>query len=292
MANNWYFEEKGERVGPFDDRGIKREVAAGRLTADTLVWNERMVDWTPASKTELVNSIPSSPIEPDVEVVEVSDASGASSELPGANSAADILQSDSAEVAQCANCGGMFKNDELVDIDGAPVCADCKPQYLRKLQEGGDVNSVYFRYAGFWIRALALFIDGLILTVVQIPLTILFAAAVGAVGSAFDNSETAGSMAVILIQIVNMAISMGIQLLYNVIFLVKKGATPGKMALGLRVINADGSKQISYGKAIGRYFAKMLNGFTLNIGYMMAGWDSEKRGLHDRICDTRVIYTK
>ena len=292
MANNWYFEENGERVGPFDDRGIKKEAAAGRLSDDTLVWNEQMVDWTPASHTELRNSLSYGADEPDVEVVEVPDASGSFSSESSDAPAAPLLQSSSADIAQCANCGGMFKNDELVDIDGAPVCADCKPQYLRKLQEGGDVNSIYFRYAGFWIRALALILDGLILMVVQIPLSLLFAAAVGAVGAAFGDSEIASAVAVIVIQIVNMLFSIGIQLLYDVLFLVKKGATPGKMALGLRVINADGSKQISYGKAIGRYFAKMLNGFTLNIGYMMAGWDIEKRGLHDRICDTRVIYSK
>jgi uncharacterized RDD family membrane protein YckC len=49
---------------------------------------------------------------------------------------------------------------------------------------------------------------------------------------------------------------------------------------------------ISYGRSTGRYFAKMLNGFTFYIGFLMAIWDDEKRALHDRICTTRVIRTQ
>ena len=73
-------------------------------------------------------------------------------------------------------------------------------------------------------------------------------------------------------------------------FLVKKNATPGKMVCGLKVINADGTEEISVGKAIGRHFAKMLSGIILYIGYLMAAFDSEKRALHDHMCNTRVIW--
>jgi uncharacterized RDD family membrane protein YckC len=69
------------------------------------------------------------------------------------------------------------------------------------------------------------------------------------------------------------------------------GATPGKMALGLKIVRPDGGP-ISAGRAVGRYFAEILSALTLMIGYMMAGWDSEKRALHDRIADTRVIKTR
>jgi uncharacterized RDD family membrane protein YckC len=95
-----------------------------------------------------------------------------------------------------------------------------------------------------------------------------------------------------MLQVINISMSIIITMLYAVFFLVKKGATPGKMALGLRVINADGSREITYGKAFGRYFAKWLGYLTFYIGFMMAGWDDEKRALHDRICATRVIYSK
>ncbi|NOY75628.1 MAG: RDD family protein [Kiritimatiellaeota bacterium] len=288
MASNWYFEENGERVGPFDDAEIKDIISQGRLTADTLVWNENMTDWANGSETELRVFFDQGTGGDAVEVVEISEEP-----YPVASRQADKpIEVDAAEVAQCANCGGMFKTDELVDIDGATVCADCKPQYLRKLQEGGESNSIFYHYAGFWIRALAIIIDWFILFAIQFPISIVFGVVIGMVGAMFKNSEIAGTVSVVLIQIVNMLVSLSIQMLYEVIFVVKKSATPGKMALGLKVINTDGTTQISYGKSFGRYFAKMLNGFTLYIGYMMAGWDDEKRGLHDRICETRVIYSK
>ena len=47
--------------------------------------------------------------------------------------------------------------------------------------------------------------------------------------------------------------------------------------------------KLSYARSLGRHFAKHLSSFALFIGYIMAGLDEEKRALHDRICDTRVI---
>jgi uncharacterized RDD family membrane protein YckC len=65
-------------------------------------------------------------------------------------------------------------------------------------------------------------------------------------------------------------------------------ATPGKLALELKVVRPNGAR-LSLGRSVGRYFAKRLNLLTACIGYIMAGFDSEKRGLHDLICDTRVV---
>ncbi len=56
-------------------------------------------------------------------------------------------------------------------------------------------------------------------------------------------------------------------------------------------MRADGTP-LSTGRIIGRHFAEMISNMILCIGYMMAGWDDEKRALHDRICDTRVIRTR
>lgn len=60
------------------------------------------------------------------------------------------------------------------------------------------------------------------------------------------------------------------------------------MALKLKIVRPNGDP-ITYGRALGRYFGEMLSGLILCIGFMMAGWDEEKRTLHDRVCDTRVI---
>jgi uncharacterized RDD family membrane protein YckC len=74
-------------------------------------------------------------------------------------------------------------------------------------------------------------------------------------------------------------------------FVSTRGATPGKLVLGLKIIRSDGGP-ISAGLALGRYLCYFLDEIILFIGFIMAGFDPEKRALHDRICDTRVIHTR
>jgi uncharacterized RDD family membrane protein YckC len=63
------------------------------------------------------------------------------------------------------------------------------------------------------------------------------------------------------------------------------------MAVGLKVVRTDGSG-LGWGIAVGRFFMYIVSGIILLIGYIMAGFDEEKRALHDRVCDTRVIYKR
>jgi uncharacterized RDD family membrane protein YckC len=66
--------------------------------------------------------------------------------------------------------------------------------------------------------------------------------------------------------------------------------TLGKIACGLKVTDTRG-RRISFGRATGRYFAKILSGLTLGIGYLMVGWTRQKRGLHDFVAGTLVVRT-
>jgi uncharacterized RDD family membrane protein YckC len=83
-------------------------------------------------------------------------------------------------------------------------------------------------------------------------------------------------------------ISSIIGLVYAVGFWTSQGATPGKMAMGVKVTSAEG-ESLTLGRAIGRYFAYILSGLTLGIGYLMIGWTPQKRGLHDYVAGTVVI---
>lgn len=64
--------------------------------------------------------------------------------------------------------------------------------------------------------------------------------------------------------------------------------TVGKALLGLEVTD-DRGHRISFGRATGRYWAKILSGLTLCIGFMMVGFTSRKRGLHDLVAGTLVL---
>ena len=81
---------------------------------------------------------------------------------------------------------------------------------------------------------------------------------------------------------------IAVQIGYQTFFVGKFGATPGKMACGLKIVRSDGSP-ISYGRAAGRAFGELLSAWTCYIGYLMVCFDSQKRALHDHMCDTRVV---
>lgn len=65
-------------------------------------------------------------------------------------------------------------------------------------------------------------------------------------------------------------------------------ATPGKLAVGIKVVGPDGAR-ISFGRATGRFFATGLSNLTLGIGYVMAGFTPKKQALHDMIANCFVV---
>jgi uncharacterized RDD family membrane protein YckC len=153
-----------------------------------------------------------------------------------------------------------------------------------------------YRYAGFWIRFVALLIDGIILAIVgfivTFPLTLLGMGGAALIRPGDDPSAALAALPAIMATAgLSGLIRMVINLAYEVYFLTSRGATIGKMALGLKVIRTDGGP-IPMGLAVGRFFAKILSGIILCIGFIMAGFDPQKRALHDRICGTYVIYAK
>ena len=181
----------------------------------------------------------------------------------------------------CTECGRPFAPEDLVAFGANRVCADCKPRFVQRLQEGA-VTPTARVYGGFWRRFVALLLDGIILAAVAFPLQMilgLFAPVAYAHGVPTINWGIAG---------ISYLLGVIIGCSYQAFFLSRKGATPGKMVMGMKVITPDGGP-ISVARAIGRYFAQILSGVTLCIGYLIAAFDSEKRTLHDHICSTRVV---
>jgi uncharacterized RDD family membrane protein YckC len=189
-------------------------------------------------------------------------------------------------VLACSQCGRTFTQSDLVQIAGNWVCADCKPAFLSRVMASGAAGASpnAWHYGGFWIRFCARLIDGVVLGIVQASLA---AAIFGTFGAQFNLklmlSEPEG------LRHGFQFLSYAIGFLYEVLFLHYRGATLGKMALGLEVVRSNG-EPLGWGIAIARYFMNIVSALILLIGYIMAGFDSEKRALHDRVCDTRVIY--
>lgn len=88
-------------------------------------------------------------------------------------------------------------------------------------------------------------------------------------------------------------------LFYEVLMMRYWGATLGKMACGIKIVRADASS-LGWGVSFGRYFMynvvisaiPIINFILLLTTAIMAAVDDQRRGLHDRVCDTRVIYKR
>lgn len=132
------------------------------------------------------------------------------------------------------------------------------------------------QYAGFWKRVLAYIIDFIPLIIISFVL---------AIGSGQDllatDSDPSFGISDLLGLVIGIAYFAGFES-------SSWQATPGKRALGLIVVDTNG-RRITLGKAVGRYFAKILSGLILLIGFIMIAFTERKQGLHDLIVGTLVV---
>jgi uncharacterized RDD family membrane protein YckC len=185
------------------------------------------------------------------------------------------------KILYCSQCGQPKFEQELAHFGDILVCGSCKPAYAQGLSEGIAARGA-FHYGGFWIRFVAYLIDSLIVGFSSVALQAVLLPKLRP-----NPSLAAGASALALVGIAYV-VGVAIAATYEGMFVYKLGATPGKMVLGLRVVRPDGGP-VSLGRAVGRYFAKILSAIILLIGFIMAGFDREKRALHDMLVDTRVI---
>jgi uncharacterized RDD family membrane protein YckC len=131
--------------------------------------------------------------------------------------------------------------------------------------------------AGFWIRFVAIIVDGLCLALVQWVLGFVIVALF------FGAPSTLAA----IVGLYTFNVLLGS--IYPVIFHWRWGQTLGKMAMHIRVVTIAGGP-LSLGAAIIREIGYWVSLFTLCIGYLMAAFRSDKRALHDLMAGTRVEY--
>ena len=195
------------------------------------------------------------------------------------------------ETRQCCECGQNFAPDDMITYGDLHVCGQCKPYFFQKVREGLELSSG-LNFATFGVRFGAWFIDSIILAMVSLMVIALFVIPFFAFGIVNENllteSEDEFAIGFMIFYLVLNLFTFALQITYKTYFVGRFQATPGKMMLGLKVVAGDGSR-ISYMKAFARYWAEMVSGFTMYIGYLLALFDAEKRALHDMMCDTRVV---
>jgi uncharacterized RDD family membrane protein YckC len=188
---------------------------------------------------------------------------------------------DHNSTARCTVCNQPFPESEMVRFGASRVCAACKPGYVQMLAQGKPSPGA-FRYAGFGIRFGAKFLDCLILGLAGFAINATSGVLAPSLAGTSPGLLLAASALVFILQ-------TALAACYSGYFLSKHRATPGKMACGLNVVTPTG-EDISFLRGVGRYFGELLSSAILCIGYLMILTDAEKRALHDRVCNTRVVY--
>ncbi|MDR2858489.1 MAG: RDD family protein [Novosphingobium sp.] len=137
------------------------------------------------------------------------------------------------------------------------------------------------QYGGFWRRFLAYLIDSIILNVA-------FGFVNFAIGIFLGMAMGGGPEIALVVSLLGGLIGLvGGWLYYAILESSSRQATFGKQALGL-VVTDEAGRRISFGRATGRHFAKLVSALILMIGYFMAGWTRRKQGLHDMMAGTLV----
>jgi uncharacterized RDD family membrane protein YckC len=137
-------------------------------------------------------------------------------------------------------------------------------------------------YAGFWVRVGAMIIDTVLIMVVLIP------ALVAIYGWAYfeaANSRLFAGPADFLLSWVAPAVAV-------IVFWIYRQATPGKMALSIRIVDAATGSPPSTGQCVGRYFAYFVSIFPLGLGLLWVAFDKRKQGWHDKLAGTVVVRSK
>lgn len=153
------------------------------------------------------------------------------------------------------------------------------------------------RYAGFWLRFVAYLVDGLIVGIPVTIIIVIFIALFGGLAALHipnnPNPDPAQFMAFFaalfaaLLPIILISVAAS-WLYFAMMESSSRQATLGKAMLSLRVTDMNGQR-ISFGRATGRYFSKIVTNLVpLAIGWILAGFTERKQALHDFIAGTLV----
>ena len=254
----WHYVENGQSVGPVDEAVLRERASSGLLGPADLVWTEGMPDWVAAGTVPQIIT------------------SGPAATLPS---------------------GNTTPQQALEPRDASPG-NDAYPPYLQPAQHWQTMPRA-LTYAGFWKRAVAYILDQLILAIAAMMVACLLGCIVlvPLIVSSGVQSEQAINRLVeqkmqdyeMLISIVSWIVNIiGIWLYHALMESSRWQATPGKLALGIRVTDLNGHR-ISFGRATGRHFGKIISGIPLLIGWIMVAFTKKKQALHDMVAGCLVI---
>lgn len=178
-----------------------------------------------------------------------------------------------AEARFCANCGAAMAATSPTEVQPTQAPAPGQPKAPPR-QPATD-------YAGFWIRFGAWAIDTFLFLVMVVGLGILY-------GLALLARASGGGGAFALVPVVSV-LAWLVPIAFFWIFTGLKGQTPGKMLVGIKVVDAQGNVPGLGRAALREIVGKLISSLAFSIGFLWVAWDEKKQAWHDRMAGTYVI---
>jgi hypothetical protein len=192
---NYHYVANGQAQGPVAEAELDQMVSNGTVAPDTLIWTEGMAEWQSYAS--------------------VRGGTGAARPAVALAAAPPV-----AGAVVCSVCQQAFPPDQVIRYGANYVCGNCKPVFLQRLREGGQIGAG-LDYASFGKRFLAKIVDTFAVYFVTLGVDMLLSA------GAQTNARLNPAFAFIL-----MAVNLTVSFAYPIFFLGKWGQTLGKMAVG------------------------------------------------------------
>jgi uncharacterized RDD family membrane protein YckC len=136
------------------------------------------------------------------------------------------------------------------------------------------MNEPQPEYVGFWARVGASLIDWILMVIVLVPVVMIL-------GIGYDWDDIYSPK--------NIFVNGVLPAVAVILFWVWRQATPGKMAIGAKIVDAKTGGKPSTGQFIGRYLCYYLSSLLLGLGFIWVAFDSRKQGWHDKLAGTLVV---
>ena len=139
------------------------------------------------------------------------------------------------------------------------------------------IDTSRYEYVGFWARVAASLVDTVLLCIILYPvLTMIY-------GREYWTSAS------LIRGPADLVLQWVLPPLAIIAFWIARQATPGKMVIRAKIVDAETGAPLTRGQAIGRYLGYYVSLFGLGLGFFWVGWDKRKQGWHDKLAGTVVI---
>ena len=140
------------------------------------------------------------------------------------------------------------------------------------------INGQSVQYVGFWSRFGASVIDSIIIILLTYPILYFISGA-----QYFDSDVSSQGWT-------DFIVSYLLPVVAVILFWVYKSATPGKMAVSAKIVDANTGNKPSTQQFIIRYLGYYVSILALGLGFFWIAWDEKKQGWHDKMASTVVIF--